>query len=225
MSIQGLIRSMKGLAGNSGNSYDIPIIDGNGYALGTLRPIDISLAADTEVISKLVKWRKMFRKYFLTQFLPTVDNASTWLQTTVLPSDDRILFLIYDLNGAALGNFGVCDLFSGEPELDNLIRGEKGGDPKLIYHAEVAILTWLFQGLGFTSAKLHVFSNNYRTMSLHKSIGFCESARYNLVKRPIEGGLRYETSAESPDGEDGADFTLVKMTLGADDFIARFCTT
>ena len=137
------IRELKGLNGNP-SQFVIPIRTSEGIQIGVLRPIDESLSKLPEVIEKLTRWRRRFMQYFLTQFPASEVRTAAWLEKAVVPGDDRILFLICDDGGRLVGNLGVCDIKPHEAEVDNVIRGEKGGGPRLIFFAGIAMLSWLY---------------------------------------------------------------------------------
>ena len=214
-SIKQLIHSLKSNNGATENGQ-IDIVDNKSLRIGYLKPITKSLASDKEVVEKLTKWRRMFKRYFLTQFTPTPERTKSWLDSVVMPSDSRILFLICTDSNEIIGNFGVCDLSESKAELDNLIRGEKGGHPKLIYFAELALLKWIFEDLGIPTACLHVFSNNYKTIALHESVGFKTVASYPLSKQDLQDEINYAVCDSS--NSEVVDFSYIEMKLAATEF-------
>jgi RimJ/RimL family protein N-acetyltransferase len=157
-------------------------------------------------------------KFFLTQFTPSIERTEKWLKEIVIPSKDRILFLIYTLEGNIVGNFGICNINYDDVELDNLIRGEKGGDPQLIYYSEISLLNWIFSQLNVQSVILHVFSNNPKTITLHEKVGFKIIKEYNLWKKNIESDVIYSTT---DNGGDMVNFCYLEMSLAKDEFISK----
>ncbi len=152
--------------------FTIPIIEENGGLVGTLQCIDIYSLQNSEIIGLLTKWRNQYMQCFLTQFAATEERTSQWLKNTVLPAEDRILFLVCDQIGQAIGNFGLCKVGKEYAELDNILRGEKVVCRNLFYYAAIALLNWIFKALNISVASLHVFSNNNRAISLYERIGF-----------------------------------------------------
>ncbi len=211
------IRDMKNLE-NSCEKLKIPIFNELDVEVGSLRPIELNMVEDEKILAYLTKWRRMFMRYFLTQFVPTPERTSKWLKEVVMPSDDRIFFLICDLNGSPVGNFGVCNIQPNIAELDNLIRGEKGGDPKLVYYSELCLLQWIFFELKIHKVILHVFSNNTKTISLHESVGFKITNNQKLWRQNLEDQIRYSTSILNGDI---ANFTYLEMQLCLEDFEKR----
>jgi len=190
--------------------------------VGYLKPITKNVLLDDEqgVISLLTKWRRMFAKFFLTQFVLSNERTERWLNQIVLPSRDRILFLVCTSDHKAIGNFGLCNVNSESAELDNLIRGEKGGDPQLIYYSELSLLKWLFLDLGVKTACLHIFSNNSKTISLHEKVGFVVTQEYKLWEQKTDEGKRY--SIVEGEGQP-VDFCYLEMNLDRESFISRYC--
>jgi hypothetical protein len=164
--------------------FKLPILDNKGQNLGELVCIDDALSKESMLVNDLTYWRSQHMRYFLTQFTATPERTAAWLERVVLQSDDRILFLICTETGESIGNFGVCNIGTIRGELDNLIRGRKGGHPRLVYYSELAMLAWLFGSLSLQEANLWVFSNNIRTIQLHSSIGFsiCQTKRISRSK-------------------------------------------
>lgn len=208
------IRRIKGLDGNP-SDFQISVLNEGGKNIGFLKPIDAQTATKREVLEYLTKWRRMFMRYFLTQFNPTVERTDEWLRRIVLPSDDRLIFLICDIDGRPIGNFGICNLSSSEAELDNLIRGEKGGDPKLVYFSELSLLRWLFFELNIPLAVLHVFSNNPKNIALQQSVGFTVIRESSIWKRIVGENVNY--SVEKSAGEK-MNFGYLTMQLSRRDF-------
>jgi hypothetical protein len=196
----------------------ISVLNPDGKFIGRLACVDRGGCADPELISSLTAWRQKFMRFFLTQFEATGVRTQSWLETVVLPAPDRLLFVIVSESGEAIGNFGLCDLTETSGELDNLIRGRKGGDPKLIYYSELALLSWLFGRYGHEEARLHVFSNNYPTLRLHASVGFSVAETIRISKKCEPGMIRY--LLDSDEGEP-LDFSYLKMTISKEVFLDR----
>jgi RimJ/RimL family protein N-acetyltransferase len=200
---------------NPKTRFTLPIFDDQATLIGRLVCLDEGLSNSHEVISNLTQWRQKYMRYFLTQFEATFERTQHWVKNGVIPDPSRILFLIETADGDILGNFGVCNIETHSAELDNLIRGKKGGHQKLIYFAEIAMLFWIFNVLEKKEAALHVFSNNDRTIALHTSIGFSANTSFELFKNKTKEGLAY--SVEKNNGA-LVDFQYLKMNLPAELF-------
>lgn len=194
----------------------IPVVKEDGTLIGRLACVDLGHMDNPATVNCLTEWRAMFMGFFLTQFEATPERTASWLHNVVLPATDRLLFLIELESGEAVGNFGICNLKADTGELDNLIRGRKGGDARLIHYAELALLSWMFGHLGLTSASLHVFSNNRPTIRLHRSVGFAEQQSHSLRLQRSPGLLQYLVDSDS--GEP-VGFRYVEMRLDRDRFL------
>jgi RimJ/RimL family protein N-acetyltransferase len=192
------------------------ICDDCGRYIGSLLCMDSALASEDSIVSSLTAWRQRYMKYFLTQFSANDDRTRAWLRSVVIPSYDRILFIIVASTNEVIGNFGVCNLTNSEGELDNLIRGEKGGHRKLVYFSELALLSWMFGRLNYEKAYLHVFSNNLPTINLHSSIGF-KVQNVSLLKRKESPGL-VEHTIDSETGV-SVDFSYLEMGIEKTTFL------
>lgn len=203
----------------SSQRFTIPVLNRDGEHLGLLATMDRGLCEDINLIRSLTAWRQRYMDFFLTQFNATDGRTQSWLKNIVIPSPDRIFFIIYLLTGEAIGNFGVCNMTATTGELDNLIRGEEGGDPKLIYHCELALLSWMFGKLGHQTSTLHVFSNNSKTIKLHSSVGFSIVNSIRLSKKLVPGLIQY--LLESVDG-DPVDFSYLEMKIEKNFFLNMY---
>lgn len=214
-----VIRSLKNL--DQGDfDKEIPIISDKKAIIGFLKPVDAKLSDNEEVTGSLTRWRRMFKRYFLTQFHATNERTKLWLNNVVIKDDSRCLFLITDETNRSIGNFGICNITSDSAELDNLIRGERGGHPKLIFFSEVSLINWMYKTLGVNDIYLHVFSNNLRTILLHESVGFVRGDIYRLIKKENYGEIHYTIDYHSK--PIGNEFGLMKMTLDKDKFLSQY---
>ena len=132
------------LKNNTSEKFSIAIKDNNDKVIGSLVLVQKRDANNPIILDALTRWRKKYMKYFLTQFNASTNRTKSWLENIVIPSSDRLLFLILNEDNNLIGNFGIADILFDQCELDNLIRGEKGGHPKLIYFSELSLLKWLF---------------------------------------------------------------------------------
>lgn len=217
---QNIIRHLKNIEVGDLNSCDIPIKKDNGLLIGYLRPIGNMLIHDELVINSLTRWRQKFMKYFLTQFEATNQRTSSWLQNIVLEDDTRILFLIVDNTGKAIGNFGVSNITESSAELDNLIRGEKGGDSQLIFFSEISLMLWLYNTLEIKDIYLHVLSNNAKTIALHHSVGFEKYQTKYLTKRSKNDEIFYVISDNI--AIDSQNLALIKMKMNREYFVKTY---
>jgi RimJ/RimL family protein N-acetyltransferase len=177
-------------------AFEIPIVEENGVFVGTLQCIDIYSLQDPEIIKLLTKWRNQYMQYFLTQFTATEERTSQWLANTVLPAEDRILFLVRDQTGQAIGNFGLCKVGEEYAELDNILRGEKVVCRKLFYYAAIALLSWIFKALNISVAHLFVFSDNNKAISLYERLGFETVNLQGLSRVEAENEISYVTCTD-----------------------------
>jgi RimJ/RimL family protein N-acetyltransferase len=212
-------RTFKGLEpGQSGQP--LSITTDKGQVIGSLAAITTETASNPQIIAALTRWRQKYMRFFLTQFEATESRTAAWLENVVLKDDTRILFLILDEVGREIGNFGVANIAAGSAELDNLIRGERGGDSRLIFFSELALMRWIYRQLKVDEIYLHVFSNNPKTIALHQSVGFSMSNSWGLIKQESADQIRYEVDYNRK--PEATELVLVRMRLSRDEFFERY---
>ena len=204
------------LKNNTSEKFSIAIKDNNDKVIGSLVLVQKRDANNPIILDALTRWRKKYMKYFLTQFNASTNRTKSWLENIVIPSSDRLLFLILNEDNNLIGNFGIADILFDQCELDNLIRGEKGGHPKLIYFSELSLLKWLFLEKKVKRVNLHVFANNLPTIKLHKSVGFVEIGRRKLERvQSKDGDVSFEeTQSFSEDNS----IEYLELMLESNDF-------
>jgi hypothetical protein len=179
-------------------SRSIPINNDSGSTIGFL----VNLASDDvenlELMTAISSWRNKSKKFFLSQFEATPARTRSWLEHDVIPATDRQIFLVYTNEELLIGHIGYKSLRDGSAELDNFVRGEPGGDPRLIYFAERTLLEWLHKERGVMHFEARVQSHNFLALQLHQSLGFRVKLRLPLNQ---QRGSSETHLIEGPPGE------------------------
>ncbi len=157
----------------------ISVCDSGHKEIALLVPIGGWALEDDHLLKSFSAWRKVFMRFFLTQFDVSAVSTRGYLQRFSITQSNRILFAIY-VDRNLIGHIGLCDVDKDQAELDNLIRGKSGGHSDLMYHAERAVLTWAFDVLGVKKVSAKVMSKNFLAISLHERLGF-----QLIEKRPL----------------------------------------
>lgn len=214
-----IVREMKSIEPSDVNRK-VSIINDRKEVIGYLVPIGPELARQDGLAAMLCRWRQRSMKYYLTQFKATQERTLTWLQQIVALEDNRLLFLIKTEEDKTIGHIGLCNIASDDMEIDNLVRGEQGGDPKLIFYAEVAVLDWVIRVLQLKKIYLRQFTDNHMGTALHSSIGFFEDTSWKIIKSELNGEYQHEIIYdEAPaKGERG----YMRMVLDVEDYRNRF---
>jgi RimJ/RimL family protein N-acetyltransferase len=178
---------------------------------------------DADLLRILTQWRQQYMTMFLTQFTATVERTRNWLAQLV-PSDDRVMFLIRDPAGELLGQFGVRCYADGTLELDGGICGNLNSPGGLFYHAERTILRWSFEVLEMRRAVARVFSKNVFAIKLHKRIGLQPVLSEPLkLETTTDGDLHYQPTP--PGTRTHVAFELVTLEITREAFLSRSATT
>lgn len=196
----------------------LPIRSDTGRVVAELQCIDRSMLNEPGLIADLTAWRNQAMPFFLTQFAATEERTRGWLESISLPAADRILFVICDLDGNRLGNFGVCNIRPGAAEFDNVIRGRMSDIRNLMFHCGEALLEWMFSGLGAKTAELHVFSDNEKAIGLYKRLGFTAAESLPLRRTEEKGTVKYSVVDRSLAN---AGFDYLRMEIPVERFEDR----
>lgn len=196
----------------------IDIRDADGHQIGHLAPLTGMMAEDADLIAQLTRWRNDAIAWFFTRFIATPARTKDWLTGTVLPDHARLLLLIHDATGL-IGQFGFIGLNRDSAELDNLIRGERGGHPNLIYFAEIALIQWLFETFHIQRVVAKLLSHNHLALNLHDSIGFTRQDRRPLRRIATAGEIRFEPMDGATESSEGLYSQALELTTS--DFFSR----
>lgn len=194
------------------------VTDQNGQVIAELRPIGSTFFPDDSLIFKMTKWRNRARMFFRSQFEATTERTKKWLSEIVLPSSDRILFVIF-VEGVPIGHFGLCNILSsGSVELDNAIRGESGGGVNLFVAVERALIEIAFNELAANEVHAKVFSNNVLALRMHAYLGFSEFFRSPL--KVVESSCMKEF-VECTAEEANVKFSYVHLCINQEQYSSR----
>lgn len=174
---------------------EISILDDESNVAGLLKPITSRHLECNEIIQKLTVWRNLNMENFLTQFVATPDRTRSWIKNILLKEKGQMLFLIYSQN-QVIGHYGFKELTTESVLLDNAMRGEKGGDPKLLVNAGKALLEWLFSRANVAEVRAEVMMENIPSIMLTTRIGFTNRTRHPLKKITINNETKWEIGDE-----------------------------
>lgn len=189
-----LLTSLKAVTGRDGPCLVLPV---GSPVCALLRPAGVSPGALNRAdIRRLTEWRNRFVQSFLTEFVATDEQTASWLVNVVGPSDDRLLFMIDDLQGRTFGYIGLAfiDWEAGYGEADAVVRG--GDAPRgTMSEALATLLDWARHQLGIGFLGVRVRSDN-SALDFYSKCGFVETRRVPLVRTEEPGKVIWR---EQPD--------------------------
>lgn len=158
----------------------IPLENHQGYLL----PICELHTTDKLLVEKLAQWRKENSFAYPSQFPVTIEGTAQWLRTKLLDVEDRILFLVIDKQGNAIGHLGFANGLNeqGELEIDNVVRGVKEAAPGLMTLAMQSLLKWAHEIIGPNEIFLRVFNDNEHAINYYKKLDFVSGQKIPLRK-------------------------------------------
>jgi RimJ/RimL family protein N-acetyltransferase len=172
-------------------SYSLDVVDKANNKIASLVPIGNWALKDSGLLSSFAIWRKMFMRFFLTQFIASEESTHGYLKKLSIGQSNRILFAIY-VDDFLVGHIGLSNITENKAELDNIIRGVSGGHKDLMYLSEKTLLGWAFLTLNVKIIDAHVMSKNFMALSLHERFGFKSKERHPLKKVTSESSIAYE---------------------------------
>ena len=194
---------------------ELPLVEKNGDPVGVMRPLTSNHLSSLDVVEKLTKWRNANMNNFLTHFEATPERTQNWIQSVVLKSNGQMLWLVYDQNENLIGHFGFKNLTPQSVLLDNAIRGERLGHPKLFVLAGRALVQWLFQTTTVQRVDGFVMTDNVSAIMMNREIGFQEWKRRPLTKKTIDGDNHWQMGKEGQPSIDDRYCFLISIERGS----------
>jgi len=210
MDYRNSISSMKRSTFSEALELSIDVFDKRKITIGKLVPVGDWILYDKDKIELIRSWRQRTMRMFLTQFESTYEKTFGYLKNLSIAQEGRIFFLIYDTDNRFIGHMGIADVDGKTGELDNLMRGVEGGDPRLVYFAEIALLDWCFKNLGITESDVRVLTYNWLVISLHEEVGYVHKEKIPLNKKTKDGVTFHDVVGDS---ESNVKYACVKMLL------------
>lgn len=143
-------------------------IDDNG---GYLICISELYANCDEVVTLLAKWRREATALH-DQFEVTFEGTKKWLRELVLDVPDRILFLVTDKCGLAIGHMGFAHAFNEDLEFDLVVRGVHSVAPGIMSLAARALFNWANQTIEPKNIYVQVLEGNIHAVQFYTRLGF-----------------------------------------------------
>lgn len=212
------VQSMKCDSYAAARALALPVFNAERVQIGELVPVGRWMLDDHDKIAAMASWRQRAMRMFLTQFNSTAEGTANYLRKLAVPEPDRLLFLLLDEEQRFVGHLGLAAVGDGSAELDNLMRGVGGSDPRLVYFAELALLDWAFSTLGVTRSAVQVLSYNWMVLALHEEVGYVVAEQLPLFKSEQDGVITHRTVAAA---DSNVRYTDTRMLLSRQALYAR----
>ncbi len=182
--------------------FSLDIYGEDGVREGVLRPVTVAHLNDQEIVQRLTNWRIQHMEKFLSQFAATPDRTRNWMRNVLVKMQGQVLCLVC-VNDRAVGHFGFKNLTSSEVLLDNSLRGERGGHPKLFVWAGQTLVEWLFHAAAVQRVYAYVLADNVTSIMMNKQIGFGGWRRHPLAMSVREGDICWDMGPEGATSAEG----------------------
>lgn len=177
-------------------NLSLPVADEDGNVVGNLRPITKKDGENNLIIHNLTTWRNQNMGCFLTQFHATEERTKKWLKNVVFKKSGQMLFMLYS-SDELIGHVGFKDLTNESAMLDNAIRGQRMGHPKLFVYAHLALADWLFSFAKIDRLIGYVLADNAPALMMNRQIGWTIWTKYSLEKEENNGEIQLKLGAEN----------------------------
>jgi hypothetical protein len=184
-------------------AMELPLYEGVGRRIGVMRPLTSRHLDQVDVIEKLTDWRNANMSKFLTHFEATPVRTRAWMQNVLLKSRGQMLWLVYDQSDNMVGHFGFKNLTLQSVLLDNAMRGDRKGHPKLFVVAGKSLIKWLWQATSVQRIDAYVMADNVPSIMMNRQIGFQGWVRHPLIKRTIDGDTHWDIGEEGGGSTEG----------------------
>jgi RimJ/RimL family protein N-acetyltransferase len=192
----------------------IPVYDANSHLIAWLKPVTFHWQETNPEFAQLFsRWREENPIGFANIFKITPERTSYWLENLVLRRDDRILFVIEDLKGQAIGHLGLSsfDYEQRNAEIDNVVRGRKSLIPGLMQFATWSLSAWALKRLELDTISLRVLSDNDHAIRFYERCGFDETGRIPLYKVETKDELKWIDHEPFPDASIDRYYVVMKL--------------
>lgn len=171
----------------------VPLYQGD-ILIGYLRPITFDYPYTLpSVISLLSKWRRENPEAATGCFEVTDERTEKWLNNLVLKNENRILFLIQDINNQFIGHLGLADINYEKftADIDAVLKGESCPSG-IMSTALDRIIKWAMAELDIQQIYLDVFNDNEHAINFYTNNHFIEVERIALEKVEYEDESKWE---------------------------------
>jgi RimJ/RimL family protein N-acetyltransferase len=157
-----------------GEDWDRTVRAADGTIIAELRVMTPGAAEQLDELSPLIyalcTWRNNNADCFLDPSRVTPESTRRWLQA-ISEASDRLLFIVYNVSGCPVAQYGLRRLNTDVVELDNGILGVRGEFNDLFYRIQLRVLEICRSSLGFIEAHARVLADNIPALFLHKRCG------------------------------------------------------
>jgi RimJ/RimL family protein N-acetyltransferase len=169
-------------------------------------------------VSLINKWRAENPTISTGTFEITVDRTVKWLYNLVLNREDRLIFMIRDLNNKFIGHLGFSSFNYNKKnaEVDSVLRGEKDVIPGIMTFAMRALMRFGINELQLNKIILHVYADNTHAVNFYNKNGFVVTKQIPLYKVKIDDEIKLEIAPDDYTGKISRYYSL--MTLDEESY-------
>lgn len=155
---------------------------------GYLRPITKDYRKNMPEIGAIfAKWHNEHPTMSATPVVATKESTEKWLDEQILQCDDRMLFLVENLERKPVGHIGYSrfqfDRWSGE--IDTALRGSKSPAPGIMTAALNTLILWGLKELKLEEITLRVLPDNAHAIAFYERNYFSPLQKRSAEEDPF----------------------------------------
>ena len=197
------------------SSLTVPVLNENSREIGFLRPIGLDVLRDQKLLERFVTWRNQNLSGYLDQRPTTIEGVINYVADVVY-NPTRLTFLAFH-EDRPIARMGAVRINPVEHESDGLVRGERGGGMRFLYHAQIAGMVLLFRSFNHQRIISRILSTNELALANSDSFGYDmePSSVQPIYRKEHANGFILETSGNLEDRVNGVSLYTLHLTRRA----------
>lgn len=158
----------------------IPVYSQSGRVICFLVPITFDFQQTMPSIIELITLWKLQNPTISNSIMDiTSKMTKEWIKKYVLQIQDKVIFMIKDINNKYLGYIGYAsfDWEGQQCQIDSVLRGIKNVIPRLMEYCVKRLIQFGFEQLNLKNIALTTDSVNTHAINFYQNIGFKEIYR------------------------------------------------
>lgn len=191
-----------------------PLYNADERIQGYLQPITADFRDTTPHYVKLLSdWRRTNPSVSPGTFEITVERTEKWLDELVIGRDDRVLFMVLELDGTPIGHIGFSefDYEARHCKHDNLLRGVQETTPRLMEWGVAGLMRIGIYELHARRITGDVNWDNQHTLRFLERCHNSVTGKHPLYKHIYPDEERWEHEPARPGQEPGYYYTVIEF--------------
>jgi len=201
------------------NHAEFHVFDEEGGVLARLVPVNRKSLKDFEcVASRMSDWRNLYADCFLTRFHATSERTEHWLNHSLIPQEDKLLFFII-VGNDIVGHIGLADITGESAEIDNVINNHR--ERNFFANVLKTVMALVFELMDIERLQIRYLSNNVRAVRAYQKIFGTTVIRIDHLKYEEKNGEGCFTVCSQ--GESNTDVRYLTSAVVRQEYDTSIC--